>query len=301
MTHLFTTIIVISFILSSCCHCNKNKHEVKKSVSITKKEKNYNDLNISLLLDLSDRIDPKKYPNPTMDFYKRDAAYIKTVAKAFDAHLRTKKIKDMNDKIQLFFDPEPLNPEINLLSKNLKIEITKATASLEILDKIEKAYTTFPEKIYELAIKDNQYIGSDTWKFFKNKAKDYCVETEYRNILIILTDGYIYHENSKIREANQTTYLTPQTIRNFKLNTPKWKANFEKENFGFIPATNDLSNLEILVLGINPNKNNPYEEDVIEMYWKNWFTEMGVKHFEIRKADLPSDMDKLIKEFILKN
>ncbi len=116
-----------------------------------------------------------------------------------------------------------------------------------------------------------------------------------------LTDGYIYHENSKIREANQTTYLTPQTIRSFQLNTSTWKTRFEKENFGFIPATNELSNLEILVLGVNPNKKNPYEEDVIKIYWENWLTNMGVKQFEIKKANLPSDMDKLIKEFILNN
>ncbi|MFV8328332.1 hypothetical protein [Flavobacterium sp. ZS1P14] len=68
----------------------------------------------------------------------------------------------------------------------------------------------------------------------------------------------------------------------------------------FLKANNDLSNLEILVLGINPNPKNPYEEDVIKAYWTNWFKAMKVKRFEIRNADLPSDMDKVIKDFISK-
>ena len=38
-------------------------------------------LNISVLLDLSDRIDTIKYSNPSMEFYQRDLGYLKSVAK----------------------------------------------------------------------------------------------------------------------------------------------------------------------------------------------------------------------------
>jgi len=44
----------------------------------------------------------------------------------------------------------------------------------------------------------------------------------------------------------------------------------------------------------------PYEEDVIRAYWSKWLKEMKVKDFEIKQADLPSNMDKIIREFILK-
>lgn len=72
------------------------------------------------------------------------------------------------------------------------------------------------------------------------------------------------------------------------------------QKLGFIPTNKDLSNLEILVLGINPNPRNPYEEDVINAYWSNWFETMRVKRYEIRNADIPSNMDKVIKDFIKK-
>ena len=69
---------------------------------------------------------------------------------------------------------------------------------------------------------------------------------------------------------------------------------------GFIKANEDLSNLEVLVLGINPDSKNPYEEDVIKAYWGKWLQEMKVKRFEIRGAELPSNMEKVIKDFINK-
>ncbi|KGL62930.1 hypothetical protein PHEL85_2726 [Polaribacter sp. Hel1_85] len=199
----------------------------------------------------------------------------------------------------MYFDPAPLNENINRISSQLKYHISRDNVNLELLDEIKEVYSFRPKEIYELAIEDNLYIGSDTWRFFKNKVKDYCIEENYRNILVILTDGYIYHRNTKIIEDNQTSYLTPQDIRKFKLTSRNWKERIEKENYGFIPAVENLNNLEVLVLGINPDKKNAYEQDVIVKYWNDWFKVMKVNKYEIKNAGLPSNMDKIIKDFIL--
>ncbi|TRX35634.1 hypothetical protein [Flavobacterium restrictum] len=295
----FILLIVITSFLGSCK--NQEKDEKEETIETPKTKDVSDNLNISLLLDLSDRISPTKYPNLTMEFYLRDVGYINSVSDAFTEHIRTKKVVRANDKIQLFFDPAPFNPEINKISKDLKIEINKNNISKELINKTKTIYATDPLKIYDLAIKDQHYIGSDTWKFFKDKVNDYCIEDNYRNILVILTDGYIYFENSKIKEANLTTYLTPELIRVNKLNSSDWSQKLTNQQLGFIKANNDLSNLEILVLGINPNPKNPYEEDVIKAYWTNWFESMKVKRYEIRNADLPSNINKVIKDFILKS
>ncbi|NHM05697.1 hypothetical protein G4D82_00545 [Flavobacterium sp. CYK-4] len=260
-----------------------------------------NNLNISILLDLSDRISPRKYPNKSMEYYLRDVGYISSVAEAFTNHLRNKKVRQVNDKMQLFFDPAPLNPEINALSKALKIAVDKNNVSKEFIDKIKKTYASEPLKIYQLAIDDDYYIGSDTWKFFQNKVNDYCIENNYRNILIVLTDGYIYYKDSKIKENNATTYLTPEVIRTNGLNTSDWSQKMRSQKLEFIKANNDLSDLEVLVLGIHPDPKNPYEEEVIKAYWGNWFKAMKVKRYEIRNADIPSNMDQLIQNFVSKN
>jgi len=296
------TLLIVFFTILSCVNDKKEKIEDVQLTSIKSDTKTTNDnLNISFLLDLSDRISPEVYANETMEFYKRDVAYIKSVSEAFDTHLRTKRVRQMNDHIQVFFDPEPQNSNINKISKDLKYFIDRKTASLELLDEIKNTYSNKPELIYQLAIEDNKYIGSDTWKFFKNKVKDYCVDENYRNILVILTDGYIYHKDTKRKEANKTTYLTANSIKEFRLNRQDWENRIVEMEYGFIPATKDLSNLEILVLGVNPDKNNSYEQEVIVKYWSDWFETMNVKRYVIKSAGLPSNMDKIIKDFILIN
>ncbi len=288
------------FALIACQGNSEQKVEKKESNEPqSKSSTSGQNLNISLLLDLSDRISPTKNPNSTMEFYYRDIGYIKSIGEAFDSHLRSKKIRQTNEKIQVFFDPAPENNEINSIAKSLRYSIDRHNSSRELLNKVKNTYASQPEKIYQLAIKDNNFVGSDIWKFFKNNVNDYCIENDKRNILIIFTDGYIFHENTKFNEDNLSSYLTASMINANHLNSSDWKQTMEDGGFGFIPISNDLSNLEILVLGINPNTSNPYEEDVIKEYWSKWLTAMNVKRFEIKSADLPSNMDKVIKEFII--
>ena len=284
---------ILFFLLFQSCKKNEGEGNPEK---ITKDFSN--NLNISILLDLSDRISPTKFPNQTMEYYLRDVGYINSVAEAFKKHLSTKKVRQADDKIQLFFDPAPFNPKINKISNDLKMEINRNNISKEEIKKIKEKYTSESLEIYKLAIKDNNYVGSDTWKFFKNKINDYCIEENYRNILVVLTDGYIYFKNTKIQEGNMTTYLTPEIIRANELNNVNWSKTMINKKIAFIPANTDLSKLDILVLGINPNTKNVYEEDVIKAYWTNWFETMKVKRYEIYSSELPSNMDKVIEKFI---
>ena len=275
-----------------------SKKEQKENVIKSPLSENYN---ISILIDLSDRISIKKNPNPTMEFYQRDLGYIKSISEAFTEHLKSKRIRQINDKMQLFFNPEPLDPTINSISQKLKIAIDKNNASKDLLNSINSNYGSQTLKIYESAIKDDNFIGSDIWRFFDVKVKDQCLENEKRNILIILTDGYMYDEGTIMKDRNRTSFITPELIRKNGLNNKDWEKNFKDQDFGFIKIDTDLSNLEVLVLGINPSKNNPYEEKVIKAYWNKWLSEMKIKHFEIKNADLPSNMDKIINDFILIN
>lgn len=283
-------------LLISIFSCKQESDKEKEVLTKSPVSENYN---ISILLDLSDRISLKKNPNPTMEYYQRDLGYIKSVSEAFTEHLKSKRIRQIDDKMQLFFNPEPLDPEINTIAENLRINIDKNNASKDLLNSINSNYAKKTSKIYESAIKDNKYVGSDIWSFFDSKVKDQCVENRYRNILIILTDGYMFYESTVMKEGNRTTFITPEFIKKNGLNTKDWNKKLDEQDFGFIKANKDLSNLEVLVIGINPNRNNPYEEKVLKAYWTKWFTEMKISHFEIKNADLPSNTEKIIKDFIL--
>ena len=108
-------ITIISGIIFSCAsEVKKEATPVSKKKQATKaKVDGPTNLNISVLLDLSDRIDTVKYNNPSMQFYRRDVGYLKSVADAFSNKISHKKLIHLDDKIQLYFDPEPLNPKIN--------------------------------------------------------------------------------------------------------------------------------------------------------------------------------------------
>lgn len=254
-------------------------------------------INISVLIDLSDRIDPEKNPNPTMEYFQRDIKYIKAIDKGFLDHIKSKKVIQLNDQMQVFFNPEPSDPKMNEFTKELKVSFDKNTTK-DNIDLVEKKYSSLPFNIYQSAIKDRQYVGSDIWEFFKNKVKDYCIKDDHRNILFILTDGYMYHKDSKFAEGKKTSYLTPELVKSLKLNSSDFKMKINDDGLGFIKANDDLQNLEVVVLGINPAKGNPFESDVIKEYWENWFKEMKIKNYQIKSADLPSNIEPIILKAI---
>ena len=288
--------------LWSCKSDEKGNEEVLQTndVEITKISSNRPNLNVSILLDLSDRIDTIKYPNAAMEFYKRDLGYINSVANGFELHLRNKRSIKINDHIKLFIDPEPSDKALNQKLDILNMTFTRDNAKKEKIMQVSDSYDSIAQLIYKSALKDNNYVGSDIWRFFKTKVKDFCIEPEHRNILVVLTDGYIFHKDNAIKDGNLTSYLRPQDIRDNKLTTNNWMKTIENKRYGFIPANTDLETLEVLVLGINPDIKNPYELEIIKKYWDDWLTAMNVVHYEIKTAELPSNLDKIIKSFILK-
>lgn len=289
---------IITIILAGCANETKKENTQKNPVAHEATNKKEN-LNISILLDLSDRIDPIKNANPSMEFYTRDLGYIESISKGFEKHLRSKPIRNDDDQIQIYFEPEPLNSEINDLAKKLKLSFTKDNTTKEGILKISSQYHSASNEIYNLAIKDKRYIGSDIWGFFKNKVGDYCIKPNHRNILFILTDGYMFHQDSKFREGNRSSYLTPELVKSLKLITSNYRDLMQENDYAFIKANDNLDHLEVVVLGINPAKGNPFESDVINEYWNIWLKEMKVKNAIIKPADLPANLDQVIQKIIL--
>lgn len=280
--------------------CKKDEPKENPGSVINDSISNNKNLNISILIDLSDRIDPEKYPNPSMEYYQRDLEYIKAIKTGFIDHVKSKKVIQLDDQMQIFFNPEPSDSEINNLAKQLKVSFDKKT-SRENISLVDGKYSTLPAKIYESAIHDKQYVGSDIWGFFKNKVKDYCIKDKHRNILFILTDGYMFHKDSKISEGSKTSYLTPELVKSLKLTSSNYKTKIQEKNLGFIKANDNLGDLEIVILGVNPEKGNPFEGDIIKEYWDNWLKEMGVKKSSIKDADLPTNLNPIIQKAISGN
>lgn len=300
---------LLALIIFSALSCKDDPRTKEKAINIVMGAKNdiacephilknkKNNLNVSILLDLSDRIDLPQQQT-------KDSSYILSLARSFNNHIRGKRLGLLYDKMEVFFEPAPSEAEINTLAEQLKIDYVKGVSKNEWMPKTIERYSIVPTQIYKLAraaSKGGEYPGSDTWGFFQNHIDDYCIESCRRNILVILTDGYLYHKANLRDEKNgKTSYLTPNLLNRLQLNRSDWKEEMKRKNLGFIPATDGLDNLEVLVLGIQSNNgDNPYAEDIIQTYWGNWLREMGVKKFKIKNAGLPSHIEKVIFDFIL--
>jgi hypothetical protein len=298
---MFRKIVFICLFAILCLSCKKENitkiDEQKITYKSEKLKGELKKLNISILLDLSDRIKPKKPLNSSVNIAERDVGYIKSIAECFEIYIRNKRNIKIDDRIQLFIDPEPSDRELNRKIDSLKISFTRDNAKRNLILQTSKKYENVSQSIYHSAIKDNNYVGSDIWRFFKNKVKDYCIEDGYRNILVILTDGYIYHNQSIKILKNRSTYLTHSYIKRNKISENRIK----EKDFGFINSSKGLENLEILILGVNPVNGSLNDEEVIHSYFSKWFKEMEVKKYKINNTDLPSNMDKIIRKFIFEN
>src|SRR5690554_5332144 len=144
--------ILISFILIiSMSSCKKDVSEKQPELDcqpVKKLTPRTENLNLSIFLDLSDRISPVRSPNPAMEYWKRDLEYIESIVSAFQNHIRHKRVSIINDNIKLRIHPLPHNiPEINEVIKQLDMHFDKENATLENICAI---YPTYIEHVAEL-------------------------------------------------------------------------------------------------------------------------------------------------------
>lgn len=259
-------------------------------------------INISILLDLSDRIDPNLVTYiPSQN--ERDIEIIKVIAEELKKDMVERGAYLAKGKLRVLFSPAPNEPEINFIAEQMSIDLSdKDPKEKKIIFKsLPGSLVANAEKIYNLAIKNAKWDGADLWRFFKNKVKDYCVDSNdsYRNILIILTDGYVYHKNSVNIVDNRSTYILPKLFMNYGLRgNPNWEEVFEKKDLGMISTRNDLKDLEVLVLEVNPSTKNRDDEDIIRKYLSKWFNEMGISDYKIYNTDLPQYTQKRVRDFL---
>ncbi|MDE5968757.1 MAG: hypothetical protein K2G64_06600 [Muribaculaceae bacterium] len=152
----------------------------------------------------------------------------------------------------------------------------------ELMD-MKSRFQTNIYQIYSDAISEKKWIGSDIWGFFSNKEVDkLCVRKGYRNILVILTDGYLFHSGNKVKEGDAYSYILPQTLQN--------------PNASLIVRRDGLTDLEVLMIEVNPYT--PRERDVLISTIEKWLNEMEVRKFVVSETALPVTTEIYIDNFI---
>jgi len=256
-------------------------------------------LNISVLLDLSDRIKDVSTLPPARE---RDIELVGSLINIFKENMERKGAYRSNDKIRILFDPIPKYSEINSLAKRLNVDLSKldSKGKKDVFDHIDGDFREALGEIYDTALRDKNWVGLDVWRFFRRNAKELCIDQSgnYRNILVIVTDGYIYHAQSRDRIGNKTAYITELFFqREGFRNTPNRRKKFDSQDYGFIFSGETYENLEIMVMEVNPSQQHKNDEEIIRAFIDKWFEEMQVRNYVIHNVDLPGNTKQRIENF----
>lgn len=246
-------------------------------------------MNVTVFIDLSDRIakdrDGMKQVDKDLEIINGITEFF--VDKQWGRNGIKGNIKYTKDRIKVLFYPAPNDPNVSNLAKGLDYDFgnyTKAQMQQKMDDatNLSKNFNGALKQIYEGAIRDHNFIGSDIWGFFDTKVNNLCVDSKYRNILIILTDGYVLDINHKENNSSGANYITQSTLA---------------QGLPLLPVKSKVNgNLEVLVLEVNANPVGDFNK--IEKTLGDWFAAMGVNQYQILETDLPNTSKLVIRKFL---
>ncbi|TWW01334.1 hypothetical protein [Chitinophaga pinensis] len=293
-------LLTFTMMLFSCRSndAKEDQPEVRAKTMLNDRQKQ---LNLSILLDLSDRIDPKANPDMPAHFQK-DSALISYLTEYFKSEIRSKGGHAAKPKMRIIFSPNPADPGISKAAEKLSTDLSglMPVEKKKIYDNIGNTVTENISYIYRTSLRQAYWPGSDIWRFFKNDV-DITIDpdTSYRNILVIFTDGYLFHADSKDAAGNRYAYLLPGLLDKYKLrNNPQWSKDIDKLDFGLISKRADLDRLEVLVVEVTPATKHKNDEDIIRKVLDKWFAEMKIKKWKILNTDLPQITKGRVESFL---
>lgn len=274
--------VVIALSLLYACGSGISKSTVK---NITDDKIDCKPTNVSIYLDLSNRL---VHNTDHISQVEKDTTIVMNFVRTFINKAVAEKIQPCKDKIEVFFYPTPDNKNILDLSNSLEVDLSKPMTPAQkrqtLLDMQKGKWKNALDGIYSSTIKNSNWVGSDIWGFFNNSVDVQCIKDGYRNILVILTDGYVYHKNDVIDQGSSHSYISPTTLKD--------------ANSQLIVKRNDLKNLEVLILEVNPcpQTDFPHIRDELSC----WIKGMGITHYYISETDQPKNTQKVIEKFIEK-
>lgn len=238
-------------------------------------------LNITIYLDLSDRLTRDLTPSQM----ERDTAIISYLADNFINNCVQNGILQSKNSMRVIFYPTPNSSEIVAKANDLDVDLAslQGAAKKKSLVSMKEKFSSTLSDIYDETLKAKNWIGSDVWGFFSDKKVDVqCMKKDYRNILVILTDGFLFDVNNKQKQGDAYSYILPQTLA--------------VPNSSLICKRDGLQDLEVLMLEVNPYDQTKKDQQI--QILDDWFKAMGVGNFVVAETDIPSNTKKVIDHFL---
>lgn len=276
-------VLCVCFIFLYCGKGNNTDASIGNESEAVKQAPSDLPLNISIYLDLSDRLTRNLTPSQK----DRDTAIVGYIADYFKNQTLGPKILQSKNCMKVLFYPAPKDTKIATLAADLSVDMQKyqGVNKRVALDGMRSTFNKNLNLIYDMAIEANEFPGCDIWDFFSNKDVDtQCIRKGFRNILVILTDGYLFDANHKVQDGDAFAFVTPTTLKN--------------PNSSLIVKRTGLDDLEVRILEVNPYDKN-HRDHLVEVL-ENWLKGMGVKqeNITISETGLPSTTKTIIESFL---
>lgn len=238
---------------------------------------------ITVLLDLSNRIDPKLGRGPQAT---RDLQDIQTVLDVFKQQVKRNFYINSRDQLSVVISRQRGSDPT--AEAEHQADFTIDMGALPINKKQRKRVEALTDSLYlqtknlyTEAQANSSFTGADIWSFFdeslplflmtnKTASRDSVIHT-----LVIVTDGYNDFSDDILKKrpvsGNRTSF--GQVVRLSQKPDPL--GTFDKGDYGLI-ATQKYPNLRVLVLELAPHGNDAIQRQLIRKYWTKWFDEMGI-------------------------
>lgn len=266
-------------------------------------------INLTVLLDLSDRIKEKDQP-------QRDEAIVQSTAEWFKSWIQKRNLFGAKGCYTVVFEPYPEKlPNLSAVSAAMHYDLLQAGQPIANQVKSRReAYTTVVPKVTDGAHQLYQYVtqqpykGADIWGFMHDNymQRYWQNQSAYRNVLIVVTDGYIDHlkyhkvpaDGNKVAYINDA-YISNNLIKKAGFTSNNWQAKYTTGNYGLqVPTGVDLKGTEVLVLGEYTYGRPPLYDELVTYYVTDWFKAMGASRVVVRKTDLANLAQQDIIQFL---
>lgn len=278
------SIIAAAIIACSFFSCSSSNEEGGSTTEGNTTEATKNQpLNVSIFIDLSHRIVEE---SDGLKGVEKDTAIVNIITDYISKNAFKHKIKFNKDHIKVFFHPAPTDPNTARIAQQLELNLSEYDKSqikekMEAASNLTKNFNSDLQIIYDAAIQQSNFIGSDIWGFFNTKAQKNCVMDGYRNVLVVITDGYIYHKDNlnEDKAQKQSSFITKRSLA---------------DGYSLIPV-NKIDNLEVLMLELKTNPVSDFGK--MKTTISDWFDAIGIQNYEILETDLPANLKKPITDF----
>lgn len=249
-------------------------------------------LNIIIVPDLSGRINDT-LNNPSQ--IENDKKLLNYIYERFSSESIRKH--PTNAKDHLIVDVtghNQANGNFRVLADSLNYDLSIVTKqSTRLYFETHKAkFSENINKLYTLARIRPQ--GADYWDYFNNdlnkNLKRSTLLENYRNVIVIISDGYLEAQNKN--ETGVAFYTGGYSQRMQVFNKLRSGESMEQALSGSVSPIMDcqshFKNLEVLLLEVNPrhvkskqepvDKGTPQDARILRSIWTNWFKRLEVKN-----------------------